>query len=123
MIGHNASEGTEPRNYLLALGQGLCTLEATNAAYDRVSIQYRAGIGVRGRSSNGSYRNLREPYRSQSVSFQQAEETRRRCGGMVVGLTHSRGVVRVMPDEPGKSRALEGISSNTQRDEEASAIL
>ena len=35
-------------------------------------------------------------------SFQQAEEARRRCGGMVVGLTHSRGVVRVMPDAPGK---------------------
>ncbi len=41
---------------------------------------------------------------------------------MVVGLTHIRGVVRVMPVEPGKFGALVGVSSNTQRDEEASAI-
>lgn len=41
---------------------------------------------------------------------------------MVVGLTYSRGVIRVMPDEPGKLVALEGVSSDTQRDEEASAI-
>lgn len=43
---------------------------------------------------------------------------------MVVGLTHSRGVVGVMA---GESRqvgigTLEGVSSNTQRDEEALAI-
>ena len=47
------------------------------------------------------------------VSFRQAEEARREYGGMVVGLTHIRGVVRVMLGEPGKSGALEGVSSNT----------
>ena len=41
---------------------------------------------------------------------------------MVVGLTHIRGVVRVMPDEFRRIGTLEGVSSNTQRDEEASAI-
>ena len=45
-------------------------------------------------------------------SFRQAEDVRREYGGMVVGLTHIRGVVRVMPDEPGKSGALEGVSSS-----------
>ncbi len=41
---------------------------------------------------------------------------------MVVGLTHIRGVVGVMPGEPRKFGALEGVSSKTQRDEEAYAI-
>jgi hypothetical protein len=31
-------------------------------------------------------------------SFQQAEEARRRYGNVAVGLTRSRGVIRVMPD-------------------------
>jgi hypothetical protein len=55
-------------------------------------------------------------------SFQQAEEARRKYGDMVVGLTHSRGVVGVMPGEPRKFGALKGVSSKTQRDEEAYAI-
>jgi hypothetical protein len=41
---------------------------------------------------------------------------------MVVGLTYSRGVIRVMPDESGTCRTLEGVSSDTQRAEEALAI-
>jgi len=55
-------------------------------------------------------------------SFQQAEEARRKYGGMVVGLTRSRGVGRVMPIEPRRAGALEGVSSKTQRDEVAYAI-
>ena len=52
-------------------------------------------------------------------SFQQAEEARRKYGDMVVGLTHNRGVIGVMPGEPCTKwcRALEGVSSKTQRDE------
>jgi hypothetical protein len=45
-------------------------------------------------------------------SHQRAEEARRRYGDMVVGLTHSRGVIGVMPDESGSRRTLEGVSSN-----------
>ncbi len=55
-------------------------------------------------------------------SFQQAQKARRKYGDTAVGLTHSRGVGGVMPvafREPG---TLEGVSSRTQRDEEASAI-
>ncbi len=44
--------------------------------------------------------------------FQQAEEASWRYGGMVVGLTHSRGVIGVMPDEFMIMGALEGVSSN-----------
>ena len=50
-------------------------------------------------------------------SFQQAEEARRKYGGMAVGPVHSTGVVGVMPG--GTCSSLEGTGSNTQRDEEA----
>ena len=46
-------------------------------------------------------------------SRQGAGDATRRYGVSVVGLTHSKGVVRVMPDE-GES-LLEGVSSLTQR--------
>ena len=55
-------------------------------------------------------------------SFQQAEEARRKYGDMVVGLTRSRGVIGVMPGESREFGTLEGVSSNTQRDEVAYAI-
>jgi hypothetical protein len=45
---------------------------------------------------------------------------RRKYGGMVVGLTHIRGVDGVMPIESPCS--LEGVSSKTQRGEVAYAI-
>jgi len=53
-------------------------------------------------------------------SFQQVEEARRKYDDMVVGLTHSRGVDGVMPIESPSS--LEGVSSRTQRAEDAYAI-
>ena len=45
---------------------------------------------------------------------------RRKYDDMAVGLTHSRGVDGVTPIESPSS--LEGVSSRTQRDEEAYAI-
>jgi hypothetical protein len=47
---------------------------------------------------------------------------RRKYGDMAVGLTHSRGVVGVMPGESQRAGTLEGVSSKTQRDKEAYAI-
>jgi len=55
-------------------------------------------------------------------SFQEAEEVTRKYGVSVVGLTHSRGVGRVMPAESPFVEALEGVSSLTQRDEVCYAI-
>ena len=66
----------------------------------------------------GTWENRIVPYKS----FQQAEEARREYGGMVVGLTHSRGVIGVMPGESQSVGALEGVSSKTQRDEYAGAV-
>jgi hypothetical protein len=55
-------------------------------------------------------------------SFQQTEKARRKYGNTAVGLTYSRGVGGVMPAEFREPGTLEGVSSKTQRDEEASAI-
>ena len=61
-----------------------------------------------------------ESHAAPDRSFQQAEEARRKYGGMAVGLTHSRGVAGVTPGESLSS--LEGVSSKTQRDEEVLAV-
>jgi len=55
-------------------------------------------------------------------SFQQAEEVRRKYDDMAVGLTRIRGVGGVMPIESREPGTLEGVSSRTQRDEDACAI-
>ena len=66
----------------------------------------------------GTWENRIVPY----LSFQQAEEARRKYGDAVVGLIHSRGVNGITPIESQEPGTLEGISSKTQRDEEAYAI-
>ena len=47
------------------------------------------------------------------ILFPISEEGRRKYGDMVVGLTHSRGVVGVMPGESRGFGALEGVSRKT----------
>ena len=53
-------------------------------------------------------------------AFVKLKKRRWKYGDMAVGLTHSRGVGGVIPIESLSS--LEGVSSKTQRDEEAYAI-
>jgi len=104
----------------IAQGQGFHFLEASTAA--RVKGECVRGVpGSKSVAGNptvhiGTWENHIVP----NGSFQQAEEARRKYGGMAVGLTHSRGVVGVMPDEGLSS--LEGVSSKTQRDEEVLAV-
>ena len=104
----------------IARGQGFHFLEASIAAY--ANGEYGSGVpgseSVAGKPTVhiGTWDNHIAP----NGSFQQAEEARRKYGGMVVGLTHSRGVIGVMPDE--SLCSLEGVSSNTQRDEVVYAI-
>ena len=54
------------------------------------------------------------------ISFQQAEEARRKYGGMAVGPAHSRGVAGVMSG--GARSSLEGAGGEMQRDEEVLAV-
>ncbi len=111
-----------PEIVIIAQGQGFHFLEASIAAHGRGECV--SGVpGSKSVAGNltvqvGTWENHIVPNRS----FQQAEEARRKYGGMVVGLTHSRGVVGVMPVASRRFGTLEGVSSKTQRDEEAYAI-
>ena len=106
----------------IARGQGFHVLEASIAAH----ANGECVSGVPGSESVagkltvhvGTWENHIVPNRS----FQQAEEARRKYDDMVVGLTHSRGVVGVMPGESRSAGTLEGVSSKTQRDEYVGAI-
>ena len=106
-----------PEILLVALGQGFHVLEASTAAC--VSGECVSGVpGSKSMAGNptvhvGTWENHIAP----DGSFQQAEEARRKYGDVVVGLTHSRGVVGVMPGESPRAGTLEGVSSKTQRDE------
>jgi len=106
----------------IALGQGFHPLEASNAACVRGEY---VGV-VPGSKSMAGNRTVHigtwENHVVPEGNFQRAGEAKRRFGGMVVGLTNSRGVIGVMPGEFGKIGTLEGVSSNVQRDEDASAI-
>ncbi len=111
-----------PEIILVAQGQGFHVLEASTAA---CVIGEHVG-GVPGSKSMAGNRTVDigtwESHVAPNGSFQQAEEARRRYGGMAVGLTHIRGVAEVMPGESRCFGALEGVSSKTQRDEAAYAI-
>ena len=106
--------------FIVALGQGFHFLEASIAACakgEHVS-------GVSGSKSMAGNRTVHvgtwESHAAPSKSFQQAEEARRKYGGMAVGPVHSRGVAGVMPG--GTLCSLEGTGSITQRDEAAIAV-
>jgi len=106
----------------IALGQGFHCLEASIATY--VKGEYVSDVpgseSVAGKLTVhiGTWENHIVPNRS----FQQAEEARRKYGDMVVGLTHSRGVVGAMPGEFQGIGTLEGVSGKTQRNEVVYAI-
>ncbi len=104
----------------IAQGQGFHCLEASTAAY--VSGECVSGVpGSKSMAGNPTVHiGTWESHAAPHESFQQAEEARRKYGDMVVGLTHSRGVVGVMPGE--SLCSLEGVSSKMQRDEVAYAI-
>jgi len=111
-----------PEIFNVALGQGFHFLEASIAA----CVKGEHVSDVPGSESMAGNRTVHigtwENHIVPRGSFLQAEEARRKYGDMVVGLTHSRGVVGVMPGEFQSVGTLEGVSSKTQRDEEAYAI-
>jgi len=95
----------------IALGQGFHFLEASTAA--RASGECVSGVpGSKSVAGNPTVHiGTWESHIVPSGSFQQAEEARRKYGGMAVGLTHSRGVVGVMPGASRRFGTLEGVSS------------
>ena len=104
----------------VALGQRFHILEASIAA----CVNGEHVGNVPGSESMAGNRTVHigtwENHIAPRGSFPQAEEARRKYGDMVVGLTHSRGVVGVMPG--GTISLLEGTGSITERDEAALAV-
>ncbi len=100
-----------PEMVSIAQGQGFHGLEARTAA----CVIGECGSGVPGSKSMAGNLTVHigtwESHIVPNRSFQQAEEARRKYGGMVVGLTHSRGVVGVMPGASRRFGTLEGVSS------------
>jgi hypothetical protein len=111
-----------PEILLFALGQGFHILE-TNI---RAHVKGESETGVPGSKAVAGKRTVHiGTWENRSVpngSIQGAEEATRVYGVSVVGLTHSRGVGRVMPVESQSFGTLEGVSSLTQRDEVGHAI-
>ena len=102
--------------FLIARGQGFHILEASNAACikgERAS-SVPGSKSVAGKSTVhiGTWESRVAPDRS----FQQAEKARRKYGDTAVGLTHSRGVGRVMPAESRCARHSKG-SALIRKDE------
>jgi hypothetical protein len=102
MVGRNASEGIEPRNvHRRRWAKGCMAWKpAILHAIRRVCRDGPGSESVAGHPTAGI--GTWESHAAPNGSFQQAEEVRRRYGGMAVGPTHSRGVVGVMPGEGAK---------------------
>ena len=98
---------------IVALGQEFLHSEASIAAHDIGECV----SGVPGSKSIAGHSTVHNgTWESHAVlerSLQQAEEARRRYGGVAVGPVHSRGVVGVMPG--GAYSSLEGAGSMLQR--------
>jgi len=111
-----------PEILLFALGQGFHILETnirTHVKGERVSdVPGSKSVAGKRTVYIGTWENRSAP----KESFQEAEEVTRKYGVSVVGLTHSRGVGRVMPVESQSFGTLEGVSSLTQRDKVGHAI-
>ncbi len=104
----------------VAQGQGFYLLEASTV--ECVNGEHFSGVpGSKSMAGNPTVNSgTWESHVAPDGSFQQAEEARRRYGGMAVGPAHSRGVAGVMPG--GACGSLEGVGSKLCRDEKAFAI-
>ena len=102
-----------PEICLIALGQGFLHSEASIATHDNG----KCVSGVPGSKSIAGHLTVHDgTWESHAVlerSLQQAEEVRRRCGGVAVGPAHIRGVAEVMFG--GACSSLEGAGSMLQR--------
>lgn len=113
MVSPNVSEGIEPRNLFVALGQEFLYSEASITA----RINGECVGDMPGSKSIAGHSTVHDgTWESHAVlkrSFQQAEKVRRRYGGMAVGPTHIRGIAEVMFG--GACSSLEGVGSMLQR--------
>jgi len=113
---------SSPEINLIALGQGFHFLETnirTHVKGESVSdVPGSESVAGKRTVYIGTWENRSVP----KVSCQGAEKATKRYGVSVVGLTHIRGVGRVMPVASQRIGTLEGVSSLTQRAEVCHAI-
>ena len=114
MVSHNVSEGVEPRNLTIShWAKGYTILKPVSLH----TIIGECVSGVPGSKSIAGHSTVHKgTWESHAVlerSLQQAEEARRRYGGMAVGPAHIREVAGVMPG--GAYSSLEGAGSMLQR--------
>jgi len=96
MVGHNASEGIEPRNYHRRIGPKV-SCPGSQQRGKHYGERVRVVPGSKSVAGHLTvYSGTWESHAAPSGSFQQAAKARRKYGGMAVGPTHSRGVVGVM---------------------------
>jgi len=118
MISHNESEGNQPRNLTNCIGPRI-TPPGSQQRFTRFG---KCVSGVPGSQTIAGHSTVhsgtRESHTVPKEASNESKRRRRKYGGMAVGLTHSRGVNGVMPIEFQKPGALEGVSSNAQRDEQ-----
>ena len=109
----------------IAPGQEFLHSEASTAAHDigECVSGVPGSESVAGKSTVriGTWDSRIAPDRS-FQSRHVGKEARRKYGDTAVGLTHIRGVGGVIPAEFREPGTLEGVSSGTQRDEEAYAL-
>ena len=114
MVSHNVSEGVEPRNMSMLHWAKSFSIRKPVSLH---TIIGECGSGVPGSKSIAGHSTVHNgTWESHAVlerSLQQAEEARRRYGGVAVGPTYSRGVAGVMPG--GAYNSLEGAGSMLQR--------
>ena len=107
----------------IALGQGFIHSEASIATHDNgeciSDVPGSKSMAGHSMVHNGTWESRIVP---NGEASNEPQRRRRKYGDMAVGLTHSRGVGGAMPAESQEPGTLEGVSSRTQRDEEASAI-
>ena len=125
MVSHNESEGIEPRNMTKshwAKGYTIWKPVALHAIKGECVSDVPGSESMAGHSKihSGTWERHIVP---NSEASNEPKRQRRKYGGMVVGLTHIRGVNRVTPIESREPGTLEGVSSRMQRIEVAYAIL
>jgi hypothetical protein len=107
----------------IALGQGVHFLETEIGIFAKgeniSSVPESESVAGRRIDIIGTWENQVVS----NESRQRAEDVMRWYGDLVVGLTHSRGVNRVMPIEFQEIGALEGVSSLTMRGKVCDAVL
>jgi len=106
-----------------ALGQGFHVPETNTDTFVKgenvISVPESESVAGKRIDYIGTWENQIVP----DGSRQRAEKVMRWYGDLVVGLTHSRGVNRVMPVEFQLSETLEGFSGLMTRSEVCDAIL